>query len=131
MLASVGCSTFNRDWKAAAGQPAEGVAGRWEGKWHSDHNGHSGGLRALVRKLDNGQYEARFHATYATVLSFSSKVDLDVRHTGAEQTFTGTADLGKAAGGVYHYAGKASETNFFSTFKCPSDHGTFQMGRPK
>ena len=127
-----GCSTFNRDWKASSSKPmpAGSVEGRWEGKWHSDHNGHTGGLRALVTKLDSGQYEARFHATYAVVLSFSSTVNLDVRPAGGLQQFSGSADLGKAAGGLYHYEGKASGTNFFSTYKCPSDHGTFQMARP-
>ena len=133
LLVLSGCSTFNRDWKAAAVKPmlANSVEGRWEGKWHSDHNGHTGGLRALVTKLDSGQYEARFHATYAVVLSFSSTVNLDVRPAGGLQQFSGSADLGKAAGGLYHYEGKASATNFFSTYKCPSDHGTFQMVRPK
>lgn len=127
-----GCSTFSRDWKAAAAKPmpANSVEGRWEGKWHSDHNGHTGGLRALVTKLESGQYEARFHATYAVVLSFSSTVNLDVRPAGGLQQFSGSADLGKAAGGLYHYEGKASGTNFFSTYKCLSDHGTFQMTRP-
>ncbi len=128
-----GCSTFNRDWQASATSltPTNSIEGRWEGKWLSDHNGHGGGLRALVRKLDSGQYEARFHATYATVLSFTSTVNLDVRTEGGLQQFSGSADLGKAAGGLYHYEGRASETNFFSTYKCPSDHGTFQMTRPK
>ena len=132
LLVLSGCSTFNRDWKAAAAKPmpANSVEGRWEGKWHSDHNGHTGGLRALVTKLDSGQYEARFHATYAVILSFSSTVNLDVRPAGGLLQFSGSADLGKAAGGLYHYEGKASGTNFFSTYECPSDHGTFQMTRP-
>ena len=99
LLILSGCSTFNRDWKSAAAKPmpANSVEGRWEGKWHSDHNGHTGGLRALVTKLDSGQYEARFHATYAVVLSFSSTVNLDVRPAGGLQQFSGSADLGKAA----------------------------------
>ncbi|MEQ2008904.1 MAG: hypothetical protein ABMA26_19150 [Limisphaerales bacterium] len=132
LLVLSGCSTFSRDWKAAAAKPmpANSVEGRWEGRWHSDHNGHNGGLRALVMKLDSGQYEARFHATYAVVLSFGSTVNLDVRPAGGLHQFSGSADLGKAAGGLYHYEGKASATNFFSTYKCPSDHGTFQMTRP-
>lgn len=133
LLAFSGCSTFSRDWKAATARPlpSDSIEGRWEGRWHSDHNGHNGGLRALVTRLDNGQYEARFHATYATILSFTSTVKLDVRQAGSQHQFSGSADLGKAAGGVYHYEGAVSGTNFFSTYKCPSDFGTFKMTRPK
>ena len=44
LLVLSGCSTFNRDWKAAATAtaPTNSIAGRWEGKWVSDHNGHNG-----------------------------------------------------------------------------------------
>ncbi len=34
------------------------------------------------------------------------------------------------SGGVYHYDGDATPTNFFSTYKSKYDHGTFQMTRP-
>src|ERR1051326_2514748 len=35
-----GCSTFNRDWKAAAAAttPGDDVQGRWLGRWLSDVN---------------------------------------------------------------------------------------------
>lgn len=126
-----GCSTFNRDWKAAAvaPAPANSIEGRWEGKWLSDHNGHSGGLRALIKKLDNGQYETRFHATYGVIFRFGMQVKLDVQPAGGLWQFSGAEDLGKPYG-VYRYEGKASATNFFSTYKASFDHGTFQMTRP-
>lgn len=127
-----GCSTFNRDWKAAATNPtpANSIAGRWEGKWLSDHNGHSGRLRALIRPLDNGQYEARYHAKYGGIFSFGMEAKLDVKPAAAGQwQFSGAEDLGGAYG-VYRYAGKASATNFLSTYKASFDHGTFQMTRP-
>lgn len=131
LLIFSGCSTFNRDWKAAAGgpHPANSIEGRWEGKWLSDHNGHSGRLRALVRKLDNGQYETRFHANYAVILSFGMQVNLEVLPAGGLWQFKGQEDLGKPYG-VYRYEGKASATNFFSTYKASFDHGTFRMTRP-
>ena len=44
--------------------------------------------------------------------------------------FSGAEDLGKAYG-VYRYEGKATATNFYSTYKASFDHGTFQMTRPK
>ncbi len=127
-----GCSTFNRDWKAAATNPtpANSIAGRWEGKWLSDHNGHSGKLRALILPLDNGQYEARYHAKYGGIFSFGMKAKLDVKSAADGQwQFSGAEDLGNAYG-VYRYEGRASATNFLSTYKASFDHGTFQMTRP-
>lgn len=132
LLVLSGCSTFNRDWKAAATSPtpANSIEGRWEGKWLSDHNGHNGRLRALIKKLDNGQYETRFHAKYGYVFSFGMQANLDVKPAGGLWQFSGQEDLGKPYG-IYRYEGKASATNFFSTYKASFDHGTFQMTRPK
>lgn len=132
LLVLSGCSTFNRDWKAAAANPnpVNSIEGRWEGKWLSDHNGHSGKLRALIHKLDNGQYETRFHAKYGGILSFGMQVNLDVKPAGGLWQFSGAEDLGKSHG-VYRYEGKASATDFFSTYKASFDHGTFQMTRPQ
>ena len=131
LLVLSGCSTFNRDWKAAVAKPtpADSIEGRWEGQWLSDHNGHHGKLRALIRKLDSGQYETRFHAKYAGVLSFGMQSKLDVKPAGGLWQFSGEENLGKPYG-VYRYEGKASATNFFSTYKASFDHGTFQMTRP-
>ncbi|PAW89145.1 MAG: hypothetical protein B9S33_03845 [Pedosphaera sp. Tous-C6FEB] len=132
LLALSGCSTFNRDWTAAAvnPNPANSLEGRWEGKWLSNHNGHTGRLRALVRKLDDGRYETRYHANYGFIFSFGMQANLDVKPAGGQWLFSGQEDLGKPYG-VYRYEGKASATNFFSTYKASFDHGTFQMVRPK
>ncbi|MBI5799579.1 MAG: hypothetical protein HZA92_02475 [Verrucomicrobia bacterium] len=132
LLLFSGCSTFNRDWKAAAAKPtpADSIEGSWEGKWLSGHNGHNGRLRALIRKLDSGQYETRFHAKYGVVFSFGMQANLDVKPVGGQWQFSGEEDLGRPYG-VYRYEGQASATNFHSTYKASFDHGTFQMTRPK
>ena len=133
LLVLSGCSTFSRDWQAAAAKPtpANSIAGRWEGKWVSDHNGHQGQLRALIRPLDNGQYEARYHAKYGGIFSFGMETKLDVKAAAdGPWQFSGEENLGGFYG-LYRYAGKASATNFFSTYKASFDHGTFQMTRPK
>ncbi|NBR84650.1 MAG: hypothetical protein EB141_08090 [Verrucomicrobia bacterium] len=127
-----GCSTFNRDWQAAAARPTpmDSIEGRWEGRWLSDHNGHNGSLRALVRRLDNGQFETRYHATYEGVLSFGMQMNLTLVPTNGGWAFSGAENLGRFYG-VYRYEGRASATNFYSTYKASVDHGTFQMTRPK
>ncbi len=131
-LAATGCSTFNRDWKAAASTaaPANDITGRWEGTWQSEATGHHGELRSLVTHLAGGDYQARYRAKYLRILSFSYPVRLKVAAAGDGFKFNGEADLGWYAGGRYQYESRASATNFFSTYKSKDDHGSFQMTRP-
>lgn len=128
-----GCSSFNDDWKQAARQPASSgdLQGRWQGVWASDVTGHTDQLRCIVTKKDDGTCQAKFHAKYHQVLSFGYTVPLKVQPSAVAGTFqfSGAADLGWLAGGEYHYDGEADSTNFFSTYRCKYDHGTFQMTR--
>ena len=128
-----GCSSFNRDWKQAAIQPrpTEDISGPWEGLWQSEANGHNGKLRCLVTKVNDTTYDARYRAKYKKIFSFGYTVPLRVQKTGDTYTFKGEADLGKLAGGIYTYDGKASATNFTSTYNSKYDHGDFRMIRPK
>ena len=71
-----------------------------------------------------------------TPMKFAFDGTMSVRPTlkveGAPDSFhfSGEADLGYLAGGVYHYDGHADGTNFFSNYSSKYDHGTFQMTRP-
>ena len=131
LLFASGCSSFNYDWNhAAATPPANDLSGRWQGTWRSEVTGHTDQLRCIVTKTDPATYEARFRAKYHTVLSFSYTVPLKVEKTVTGYKFSGQADLGAMAGGLYQYDGHAETTNFFSTYSSKDDHGTFQMGRP-
>ncbi len=131
-LAATGCSTFNRGWKAAASAaaPPNDITGRWEGTWRSDVTGHHGKLRCLVAHLEGGDYQARYRAKYLRIMSFSYPVRLKVAAAEHGFRFNGEADLGWYAGGLYQYEGRASATNFVSTYKSKEDHGSFQMTRP-
>lgn len=128
-----GCSSFNREWKAAGKSltPTNSVTGRWEGRWLSQQNGHNGALRCLITQSSKGSYQAYFRATYLNVARFSYKVPLTVNSSNGLWHFTGEEDLGILAGGVYRYAGSASVTNFTSTYSSKYDHGVFQMTRPQ
>lgn len=133
LLLTCGCSTFNRDWKNAAQQPTppNSVEGRWEGKWVSEVNGHNGKLRCLISREGDARCAARFHATYKTIFRFSYEVMLDIQPHYGGWEFNGEENLGKLAGGVYFYEGRASSTNFFSTYRSKYDHGIFEMRRPE
>lgn len=128
----VGCSGFRGTWRDAerAGVTPVGMEGRWEGQWLSESNGHHGRLRCVVTRQSNDVYQAWFHAKYWGCLSFAYKVGLRVEEEETRDVFHGEEDLGRLAGGVYHYSGWATATNFFSTYRCSRDHGTFQMTRP-
>jgi hypothetical protein len=132
LLFAGGCTSFNHDWKKAAAQtpPPGSMEGRWQGVWLSDVNHHTGELRCVVTKRDDGTYRARYHAKYNKVLSFGYTVALKVVPEANGFHFNGDANLGWYAGGVYHYDGHADGTNFFSTYSCKFDHGTFKMERP-
>jgi len=132
VLLLCGCSSFNRAWQQAGTQPAStnSVTGRWEGRWLSDANGHNGALRCIVSEREDGLYDARFRATYMKVLKFGYTVPLSVVESNGVWQFTGQEDLGSMAGGMYHYEGHASPTEFRSTYRSESDHGVFEMTRP-
>ena len=110
--------------------PPGSMEGRWQGVWLSDVNHHTGELRCVVTKREDGMYRARFHAKYNKVLTFGYTVLLKVEPEANGSHFRGEANLGWYAGGMYHYDGHAETTNFFSTYSCKYDHGTFKMGRP-
>lgn len=134
VMAVSGCSSFRRSWRQAVSTPppANDISGAWEGSWRSDVNGHHGRLRCIVTRLDAGRYRARYKATYWTIMRFSYTVDMLAEpSSGNTVQIRGEADLGWWGGGVYHYAGQASPTNFFSTYNSKYDHGIFQMARPQ
>ena len=132
LLLAGGCTTFGHAWAKAAKQPvpADSLLGRWEGTWLSDANGHNGSLRCVVTQRNDGSYRARFHAIYKKVIGFGYTVPIKVAETNGVLRFSGEANLGWWAGGIYHYEGYVQETKFFSTYRCKYDHGTFQMTRP-
>src|ERR1043166_2612283 len=133
-LAAAGCSSFERAWRQA--EVTDGgtntIVGRWSGSWNSEVTHHHDQLRCVITPQTNNILSARFHAKYKKLFrfSFSYTVPLAVQLKEGIFYFEGEADLGWYAGGMYRYQGSASRTNFFSTYQCKYDHGTFQMTRP-
>ena len=133
LLLLCGCSSFNRDWRKAAAQPAgsASVEGRWEGRWLSEVNGHHGNLRCLMTRESEERCQARFRATYGGVFHFSYTVPLTLQAHDAGWELSGEANLGKLAGGAYYYEGRITPTNFTSTYRSKYDHGIFELHRPE
>lgn len=128
LLGASGCRTYNQQWEDAGKAPTSGgFAGRWEGTWHSDQNGHSGKLRCITLQRNQSDYDAKFRATYQKVLRFSYTAPLQTRREGSRWFFAGQANLGWWAGGLYRYEGHANAQSFFSTYSNRYDHGTFVL----
>jgi hypothetical protein len=122
-------SEFNRHWNdpnppAGAGT---GLPRRWEGQWISEVNGHRGALRCALSQSSPAEYAATFYAVYGGILRVCYTVTLRGERTNAALVLEGDSDLGRLAGGIYHYAGEATERSFRCSYRCKYDHGTFEM----
>lgn len=139
LLPSCG-SDFRKAWKCdmcPAPPPANGVAGKWQGTWHSDATGHRGKLRCVVSgELEEGKFYAKgdhtffYHATWKTILSGSYKAIHNVRkQKDGSYRFTGDHKMPDWAGGLYHYEGTIKGDEFKANYKSAMDHGTYTMKR--
>jgi hypothetical protein len=132
VLAS-GCSStrFQREWKKTALAPApdNAIEGRWEGRWLSHKNQHTGHLRCVVSQTHGKNYRFQFWATYWKVFRFAYTVPFRVEEADSGFGFAGQEDLGGYAGGVYHYEGTIRNGQFSATYSNRFDHGIFEMKR--
>lgn len=130
LMLATGCSTYERDWKRAGAAAAQDpLVGRWQGSWRSDKNGHHGGLRCLITRVDPNTCDARFRATYLKIFCYTHTARLTTATTGDGLTWVGSEDLGWLAGGRYDYKAEIRGDRFLSTYDCPRDHGVFEMTR--
>jgi hypothetical protein len=136
LILTAGCSSYHRTWKAGAQISTDDpVAGRWQGRWESNANGHTGKLRAVIRPTGDDAYVAHYWASYRKVLRFTydQPFTVQTRETRADGkkivAFSGKTDLGPLAGGVYTYEGRAEADDFHATYRCRWDHGTYDMRR--
>jgi len=122
---------FEREWRRLEAVPqfTTGIEGRWQGEWLSKHNGHHGQLRCILSAQGNGEYNARFHATYARILRVSYRVALHGHKSAQGVDLNGETDLGFLAGGIYHYEGVATPTALECAYKCKYDTGNFSLRR--
>ena len=133
LLASSGCSAlsgFRRDWNSPCCCATGGdLSGCWEGCWESHCTGHHGKLQAIITKVDDSHYCARFHGTFFKFLPFEYSMLLSAQAEGDRYLLSGQKDLGKLAGGIYRYEGHATPNEFFANYNSSKDRGVFVMTR--
>lgn len=129
------CTSFEKEWSTAvAGYEAGGVKtpeGPWTGSWTTTSNGHTGDLRAIVKesKKKPGEYQFRYHATWAKIFSGGYTVSYPVTKSGRTYHVTGEENLGIF--GTFGHNGKIQGNNFDATFSSKKgDIGVFEMKRP-
>jgi len=128
-----GCSSFNREWEAAADAPTgpADLTGRWRGSWVSQADGHRGELRCVISEPCENRYRAHFKATYWKIFQFEYALNLRAKPPANGQVeFVGKEDLGWLAGGLYQYNGAATAQDFHCQYSSKYDFGTFSMKRP-
>jgi len=124
------CSTFEQDWKASGPEPESyyTLTGRWEGRWTCDQTGHEGDLRCIVTHLRRNHYELRYWASWSVFESeYTMSMTVDWRRGAFE--FTGAKDLGFWFGGLCRFEGRATPTEFVTSYESESNQGQFLMHR--
>lgn len=74
-------------------------------------------------------YRVRYHATFHYVLPFEYEVPMAVTIKDGCCSFSGQADLGCLAGGLFTYSGWSDGCRFESSYCSKKDHGVFSMQR--
>lgn len=136
VLASLGCSSYSRDYQAAMAQPRTpgSIDGAWQGTWTSAA-GHHGALRCIVAAAPAAQpspqvtYTARFKATFWKVFSGEYTATLSGMREGDVTHLSGDHDLGLFLG-RYHYEATVTPDRFDATYRTTGDHGEFHLTRP-
>ncbi|MDF1656019.1 MAG: hypothetical protein P1U58_00325 [Verrucomicrobiales bacterium] len=129
------CTSFEKEWKTAVAAYEDGAIkspeGPWAGSWTTNTNGHTGNLRAIVKesKKNPGEYDFRYHATWAKIFSGSYTVSFPVVGSGSNYRVDGEHNLGPF--GTFGHKGKIQGNSFTATyFSDKGDLGDFKLARP-
>lgn len=132
----VGCQSFEREWKQSladyrAGRTAT-PAGPWMGTWATSTNGHSGKLRAIVKPAPDapGEYDFRYHATWAKIFSGAYTVRFPVTKRGNTYYAKGEKSMGLF--GTFGHQAEIRPQSFEATYSNDKgDIGKFTLKRPE
>ncbi len=126
------CTGIPRGWtEAKRSASSDPVAGAWIGTWRSTVNGHNGGLRAVVTKVDGDRWSFRYRASWARILCAGFTLDATVKPDGkGGWIVSGSKDLGKAFGGLFTSTGTIRDGHFPAAYEAKMDRGVMEMRRP-
>lgn len=127
------CKEFYARWEAAqVPQDPADMAGRWEGEWVSAATGHRGPLRCVMTVETPERWTGCFRGGYARIFRACYGATLHTAVLGPDRyTFSGQADLGWAAGGVYEFDGQGGHQELVFRYRSRLDRGEFRLRRPR
>lgn len=151
-LLSIGCSSFEREWKKsttppgpagarATAQPpttplARAQEGAWTGMWSSTGTGHTGKLRCLVKVIPPGEAgppetaQFTYHAVWGVFSGvFQTTQPIEPQKNDSLRS-AGSWKLPRWAGGQYDYDMSLTGSRFEGIWTGGGDTGTFQLARP-
>ncbi|MDE0866857.1 MAG: hypothetical protein OSA98_24020 [Rubripirellula sp.] len=111
---------------ASSSLSAASPTGKWRGSWTSQSTGHSGPLKAHVRKIDQDTYRALFVGRFAGVIPFAYPAKLD-RVSGTSNQYTSSQRLPLL--GTYRMDATVSSNRIRANFRGGRDSGTFNLAR--
>jgi hypothetical protein len=105
------------------------LSGHWTcGSWRSYCTGHHGRLRGVLHRDPCGDYDARFTGTFAKIVPFLYRVNLNVVDCrDGVVYFSGSKRL--LGLGTFCYHGHATACRFEFHYTAKKDRGVFQMSR--
>jgi len=136
LLSLAGCSSFDRDFEQEAhprsvNPGSLSLVGKWEGTWTSDETGHTGALRCIITGSGNGEYAARYHATYGWCLfqfTFEYTLPTTAVQSGSAWSLHGSSFLDSwIAGGLYSYEARVEGGEYVASYRSSFDRGIFRM----
>lgn len=136
ILLLAGCSHFDERFAAASRAPEKRAqfAGAYSGRWMSaGHAGSGGGLRCILTKMNDTDYNADFHATWHGFSSGHSVV-LHTKPTAGKNSgaraFEGTSKLRTPIGaGTYSCQGTLDAETMQAAYDATYDRGSFRLSR--
>ncbi len=125
------CASIQDRWTAAEGvHERDPFSGLWAGTWTSSRRHDEGGcLRCVMTPVDINRYRADFEAHWK-IFSTTYALLIDGHRSGNRFTFSGTHELPRIFGGVYHFSGTVTPTRFSAEYRSCYDDGHFEMRRP-
>jgi hypothetical protein len=111
---------------ASSSLSAASPTGKWRGSWNSGSTGHSGPLKAHVRKVDHDTYRALFVGRFAGVIPFAYPARLD-RVAGTANQYTSSQRLPLL--GTYRMNATVTSNRIRANFRGGRDSGTFNLSR--
>lgn len=127
-----GCSSFRGDSRAAArkGAMAEGIEGKWEGRWHdAKRPRHGGRLECVLTRTGDTVYRLSTRSQWWGIFRSASDAHVVVTPIKpGEFMIQASSDLWLFGG--YSMTGRVDGASFRATYAMGGHQGVMELSRP-